>query len=98
MYVFFFHLKIGTWADICCQSFFFLLLPLFLSKAPQYIVVYCSCGPACCAMWDAASTGPDEVVLHPGSELAKPWAAKEEQANLTTWPWGWPQYMYVIHQ
>ena len=34
-------LKIGTWANICCQSSFFRLL--LLPKVPQYIVVYSSC-------------------------------------------------------
>ena len=38
----FFFLKIGTWANHCCQSSFFLLL-LLLPKAPQYIVAYSSC-------------------------------------------------------
>uniref|UniRef100_A0A9L0T251 Anaphase-promoting complex subunit 10 n=1 Tax=Equus caballus TaxID=9796 RepID=A0A9L0T251_HORSE len=28
---------------------------------------------------------------HPGFELAKPWAAEAEPANLTTRPWGRPQ-------
>ena len=36
---FFFFLKIGTWANICCQSSSFLLL----LKAPQYIIVYSNC-------------------------------------------------------
>ena len=36
----FFFSKIGTSANICCQSFFF--LPL-LPKAPQYKVVYSTC-------------------------------------------------------
>ena len=37
--------RIGTWANICCQSSLFLLL---LSKAPQYIVVYLVVGPSGC--------------------------------------------------
>ena len=36
-----FSLKIGTWANNCCQSSVFLLF--LLPKAPHYIVVYSSC-------------------------------------------------------
>ena len=39
-------------------SFFFPLL--FLPKSPQYIVVYFSCDPSSCGMWDAASAWLDE--------------------------------------
>ena len=57
---FFFFLKIGTWANNCCQS-----SPLFLScfishhpAPPRYIVVYPSCRSL--QLWDATSRWPDE--------------------------------------
>src|SRR3712207_7499299 len=33
---------------------------------------------------------------HPGSKLAKPWAAAAEPENLTTRPWGWPLSFYFF--
>ena len=84
----FFILKIGTCANICCQSPFFFLLP----KTPRYIAVYSSCeclwfcymGPHLNMTW------PSVPCPRPGSEPAKPWAAKAERANLTPWPQGRP--------
>ena len=54
----FFFLRIGTWANNCCQSF--LLLLFYLPKPPctqLYILFAC---PSSCGMWDAASTWTDE--------------------------------------
>ena len=55
-----FFFKIGTWANNCCQSSLFFFL-LYLPKSPLvhrlYILV---AGPSSCAMWDTASTWPDE--------------------------------------
>ena len=69
-------------------NFFFLFLP----KAPQYIVVYSSCrsfwfcyvGRHLSMAWLAV------LALCPGSEIAKPWAAKVEHENLNTWAGGQP--------
>ena len=79
-----FFFKIGTWANICCQSSFFFLLP----KAPKYIVLCSSCRSFWFAMWDATSTMVWRAVLgpYPGSEQAKSWAAEAECVNLTTTP------------
>ena len=85
-----FFLKIGTWANICCQSSFFLLL--LLPKAPQYIAVYSSCRSFWLCYVGRSLSMAWWVVpcLCPGSERAKPWATEAEHMNLTTQPWGRP--------
>ena len=80
---FFFFLKIGTWANICCQSSFFSSSPQNPSKK-LYVLLALQCG-----------TPPQHGLmsglgLHPGSEPVKPWAAKAECVNLTTRPRGRP--------
>ena len=76
--------------------FFFLIL---LLKAPQYRVEILVVSASGCAMGDATSAWPDEQchVCTQGSELAKPWAAKAECANLTTQPQGRPQGPNVLN-
>ena len=84
-------LKIGTWANICCQSSFFLLL-LLVPTAPQYIVVYsgCECFWLClCGM--APQRGLMSITvstsrIQTGDTLGR-WNGT---ANSTTWPWGRP--------
>ena len=90
-----FFLKIGTWANICCQYSFFFFLPL-LSKDPQYTVVYssgrsfwlCHVGHHLSMAWWVVPCP------HLGSQLAKHWAAEAERMNLTTWPSGRPWNNY----
>ena len=60
----FFFLKIGTWANICCQCSFFVVFFSSSSSSPQslpspqlYILVIRASGSA---RWDAASAWPDE--------------------------------------
>ena len=92
-YLFFFF-KIGTWANICCQSFF---LSLLLPKAPQYIVVYSSCRSfwLCCVGHHLRLAWWAIQRLCPGSKLVKPQAAEAECANLTTQPRGWPLQFWI---
>ena len=58
---FLFFLKLGTWADICCQSFSLSSSPQSATTAPPpaelYILVV---GPSGCVIWDAASAWLDE--------------------------------------
>ena len=84
--IFFCFFKDWLWANICCQSFFVFLPP----DAPQYIVVYSSCGSFwLCYMGHHLSTAWWAMPHpHPGSKLAKPWAAKAESENLTSGPGG----------
>ena len=90
----FFLYKDWPWANICCQSFFFLLL---LSKAPWYIVVDSSCRFSwlCCVghwlstAWWAVPHG------RPGSEPSKS-LGRRSRAQTTTGPWGQPAY-WVLH-
>ena len=83
-----FSLKIGTWANICCQSSF--LLFLLLSKAQQHIVLYPSCGSFwLCHVGHHFNMAWQAVpCLRPESEWAKPWAAEVECTNLITRPGG----------
>ena len=83
-------LKVGTWANNCCQSSFF--LNSSPQSPPRYIVAYFSCGSfwLCyvgCRLNMAWWVVPCPC---PGSEPVKPWAAEAERANLTTWPEGRP--------
>ena len=81
--LFLFFLKIGTWANICWQYFFFLLL---LPKALKYIVVYssCECLWFCYVGHCLSMTWWAVPCPHPGSKQAKSWATEVERANLTT--------------
>ena len=85
----YFFFLIGSWDNICCQTFFFLLL---LAKVHQYIVVHSSCRSFwLCYVGRCLSMAWWVVPCpRPGSERVKPWAAKAEHGNLTTWPQGWP--------
>ena len=47
-FVLFCFLQIGTWTNICCQSFFFLLLPKAPTSTLRYTVLYSSCE---CLWW-----------------------------------------------
>ena len=91
-----FFLKIGTWANICCQSslFFFLLLP----NAPEYIVVYPSCRSFLLCYEGHRLSTAWWGVLGPylGSERKKLWDTKAEHANLTTQTRGRPRYTEVF--
>ena len=84
----FFFLKIGTWANICCQFSFFFLLP----KAPQYTIVYSSCECLCLCYVGRHLSMAWWVVpcLRSGCKPAKPQAAEAERVNLTTRPRGQP--------
>ena len=58
--MYFFFLKIGTWANNCCQSSFFSLC--FFSPNPPsiWLYIFLVVGPASCGMWDTPSTWPDK--------------------------------------
>ena len=92
-----FFLKIGTPANICCQSCFFSFF-YFSPKPPQYILVHSSCKYLwLCYVGHCLSTAWWVVQCPwPGSKTAKPWTAKAECENLTTWPRGWPQWALLI--
>ena len=72
----FFFLKIGTWANNCCQLFSF---PP--SSSPQSPPVYssCECLWLCCVGRRLSMAWWAVPCLCPGSEPAKHWAAKEER-------------------
>ena len=78
-------LKIGTWANSCCQSFFF---PPLLPKAPRYIAVYssCECFWLCYVGRRLSVTWWAVPCSCPGCEPAKPSGVEVELANLTTRP------------
>ena len=73
-------------------SFFLLLLP----KAPQYLVASssCECLQLCFVGRRLSVAWWVVPCLHPGSEPAKPWAAKVERANLSTQPRGQPPRIF----
>ena len=79
------------------KVFYFWFFLLFLPKSPQYIVVYLSgtfwlwhVGRHLSMAWRAVPC------LRPGSEPAKPRAAKAELTNLTTRPWGRPPKIFYF--
>ena len=73
------------------NHFFFLLL--LLPKAHQYVVVYSSCRSfwLCCVGRCLSMAWWAVLCPCPGSEPARPQAAKVEHTNLTTRPRGWPR-------
>ena len=94
MYLFIYFLKIGPWANNCCQSSSFFFLP----KSPQCVVVHSSCRSLwlyyvgrCLSM--AWWTVPCPCL---GSELVKSRAAEAEHLNLTIWPWGQPLKVFKL--
>ena len=91
----FFFLKIGTWANSCCQSFFLFFL-LYLPQSPctqLYILV--AGPPSCGLLWDAASTWADER-CHVCAQDANPGPPAAERKNLTTQPRSRPLYIFNV--
>ena len=88
-------LKLGPELTSIAHLFFsfFLLLP----KASQDIVVYYSCRSfwLSCVRLCLSVAWWAVLSLCQGSELVKPWAAKAEQANLTTRPWVSPLFFFI---
>ena len=78
------EIKFLATKNVLVRRFFFLLLP----KAPQYIVVYSSCGSFWLCYVGCHLSMAQQAVPCPrlGSEPAKRWATKVEHANLTTQP------------
>ena len=72
--LFFFFLKIGTWANNCCQSFYFFLL--YLPKSPCTQLYILVAGPSGCGMWDTTSTWPDEW-CHVCTQDPNPWPPQQ---------------------
>ena len=79
----FFFLKIGTWANYHCQSFFFFFF--FSPKPPSTQLCILVVRASGCAMWDATSAWPGEWCHVQTQDLSR-WNPRLPKWSMWTYP------------